>query len=68
MKYIGNISSSTPVIKKYKSSATTLVAGVVALRSASNASGQASVSTTTSFADALGLILDTGEKFGAVTS
>ena len=68
MKYIGNISSSTPVLKKYKSSATTLVAGVVALRSASNASGQASVSTTTSFADALGLILDTGEKFGAVTS
>lgn len=65
MKYSGNLASSTPVIKKYKSSATTLIAGIVGLRSAANASGQVTISTTTSFGDSLGLILDNGEKFGA---
>jgi hypothetical protein len=37
----------------------------VVLRSAANASGQFSTSTTTSFGDALGFCLDNGEKFGA---
>jgi len=68
MKYSGNLSSSSPVIKKYKSSATTLIAGIVGLRSAANASGQVTISTTTSFGDSLGLILDQSEKNGAVTS
>ncbi len=68
MKVLGYISSSTPVMKKYKSSATTLVAGIIGLRSAANAAGQVSVSTTTSFGDAVGFILDQGEKFGATTS
>lgn len=68
MKYSGNLASSTPVLKKYKSSAATIIAGIVGLRSAANAAGQVSVSTTTSFADSLGLVLDTGEKFGAATS
>lgn len=67
MKYSGNVSSSTPVLKKYKASAA-YAAGIVGLRSAANASGQISTSTTTSFADAVGLILDNGEKFGAATS
>lgn len=68
MQFSGTISGSSPVIKKYKSSATTLIKGIVGLRSAANASGQVSISTTTSFADALGLILDQGEKNGAATT
>jgi hypothetical protein len=68
MKYSGNLSGSSPVMKKYKSSATTLLPGIVGLRSAANASGQVSISTTTSFGDALGIILDNGEKFGATTA
>jgi hypothetical protein len=59
MQYAGNLSGSTPVIKKYKASAAQLV-GTIVLRSAGNASGQMSTSTTTSAADALGLLLDNG--------
>lgn len=65
MQYAANFSGSTPVVKKYKASATGYVAGIVMLRSASNASGQMSISTTTSGADALGLLLDTGNNRGA---
>ena len=64
MEYLGNLSGSTPVIKKYKASAA-LVAGIVVLRSAANASGQMSTSTTTSAAKALGLLLDNGMKSAA---
>jgi hypothetical protein len=53
-------------IKKYKMSATTQNEGIVMLRSAANAAGQISISTTTSLADALGLLLDTGVYQGAV--
>lgn len=65
MQYAGNFSGSTPVVKKYKASATGYAAGIVMLRSASNASGQMSISTTTSGADALGLLMDTGNNRGA---
>ena len=58
MQYLGNMSGSAPVIRKYKASATGYVPGIVMLRSAANASGQMSVSTTTSTADALGLLID----------
>jgi hypothetical protein len=67
MEFSGLLSSATPVIKKYKASAAQ-AAGTVVLRSAANASGQFSTSTTTSFGDALGYCLDNGEKFGAVTA
>lgn len=67
MEFSGLLSSSTPVIKKYKASAAQ-AAGTVVLRSAANASGQFSTSTTTSFADALGYCLDNGERFGAATA
>jgi hypothetical protein len=67
MEYMGNLSGSAPVIKKYKASAAQ-VAGTIVLRSASNASGQMSTSTTTSFADALGLLLDNGLASGASVS
>ena len=59
MKYAYNLSSSTPIIKKYKASAA-LAEGIIVLKSAGNASGQMSTSTTTSIANALGLIVDNG--------
>lgn len=65
MQYAGNLSGSTPVIKRYKASATGYAAGIIMLRSAGNASGQMSISTTTSFTDALGLLMDTGNNQGA---
>lgn len=55
---MGNMSGSAPVIRKYKASATGYVPGIVMLRSAANASGQMSTSTTTSTVDALGLLID----------
>lgn len=58
MQYMGCLSGSAPVIRKYKASATGYVPGIIMLRSAANASGQMSVSTTTSTADALGLLID----------
>lgn len=58
MQYMGNMSGSAPVIRKFKASATGYLAGIVMLRSAANASGQMSTSTTTSTADALGLLID----------
>ena len=64
---IGYLSGSSPVVKRYKASATGYVAGLIVLRSASNASGQMSTSTTTSAADAIGVLLDTGDKDGPVT-
>lgn len=63
MQYIGNFSGSTPVIKKYKSSAA-MVTGIVVVRSASNASGQISTSTTTTATDSLGLLIDNGNYLG----
>lgn len=59
MKYAYNLSSSTPIIKKYKASAA-LAEGIIVIKSAANASGQMSTSTTTSIANALGLIVDNG--------
>lgn len=64
MQYCGNFSGSTPVIKKYKASAAYVV-GIVMLRSAGNASGQMSTSTTTSAADSIGLLLDLGMQQAA---
>lgn len=65
MQYAYTLSSATPVIKKYKASATGYAAGIIMLRSAGNASGQMSISTTTSFADAIGLLMDTGNNAGS---
>jgi len=59
MQYLGNLSASTPIIKKYKASAAQLI-GTVVIKSAANASGQISTSTTTSIANALGHVLDNG--------
>lgn len=64
MKFAYLLSSSTPVIKRYKASAAQAV-GTVVIRSAAGASGQMSTSTTTSFADALGLCVDNGIMNGS---
>lgn len=64
MQYMGCFAGSSPVIKRYKASATGYAVGILMLRSAANASGQMSTSTTTSTADALGLLIDTGDKGG----
>lgn len=66
MEWSGVLSGSTGIIKKYKASAVQAVNTIV-LRSAANASGQMSTSTTTSFAAALGFCLDNGERFGSPT-
>jgi hypothetical protein len=60
MQYMGTLSGASPVIRKFKASALGYVPGIVMLRSAGNASGQMSTSTTTSAADAVGLLLDNG--------
>ena len=65
MQYMGTFSGSAPLIKKYKASATVYIPGIIMLRSAANASGQMSVSTTTGAANALGLLLDNGLANGA---
>ena len=67
MKQSGFLTSSSAVIKKYKASAAQ-AAGTLVLRSAANAAGQFSTSTTTSIAAYLGYCLDNGEKFGAATA
>lgn len=64
MKYAYNLSSSTPIIKKYKASAA-LAEGIIVIKSAANASGQMSTSTTTGIANALGLIVDNGMQAAA---
>jgi len=63
MQYMGCFSGSSPVIKKYKASAA-YVQGIVMIASAANASGQMSTSTTTSTANALGLLADLGDNAG----
>lgn len=64
MDHVGFFSSSTPVLKKYKASAAQ-AAGTVVIKSAANASGQMSTSTTTSFAAALGFCVDNGLYAGS---
>ena len=64
MEYAGTFSGSSPVIKKYKASAAQ-AAGTIVLRSAANASGQMSTSTTTDFSNSLGLCLDNGLYAGS---
>lgn len=63
MEYLGTFSGSSPVIKKYKASAAQAV-GTIVLRSAANASGQFSTSTTTDFSNALGMCMDNGIYLG----
>lgn|SRR5574341_954403 len=58
MQSAGILSGGAPVVKKYQASATGYLAGAMALFTASNASGQLSISTTTSWARTLGLIQD----------
>jgi hypothetical protein len=64
MKFAYLLSSSTPVIKKYKASAAQAV-GTVVIVSAANASGQMTTSTTTGAAGSLGLCVDNGIVDGA---
>lgn len=58
-QYLGNMSGSTPVIKKYKASAA-VIANVVVLRATNGATGQIITCTTTGAADSMGLLLDNG--------
>lgn len=57
MEFAGLLSSAAPIIKRYKASAA-YVRGIVMIKSAANASGQMSTSTTTSTANGLGLLID----------
>lgn len=63
MQFLNLLSGGTPVIKKYKAAAGH-AAGIVLLAPASNATG-VSTSTTTSFANAVGLSLDGNLSAGA---
>lgn len=65
MQYLGAFSGNSPVIKRYKASATGYLPGIVMVASVSNASGQMSTSTTTTATDTIGLLLDNGNLQGA---
>lgn len=65
MQYLGCFSNSTPIIKKFYKTSAAYIAGIVMIKSAANASGQMSTSTTTSIANALGLLIDQGMKSAA---
>ena len=65
MQYMGSFSGASPVIKRYKASATGYAAGIIMSASAGNASGQMSISTTTAVTDTIGILLDTGNLQGA---
>lgn len=60
-QYAGNLSGSAPIIKKFKASATGYTPGMIMVRSAANATGQMSVSTTTDCQNSLGVLLDNGQ-------
>lgn len=60
---MANLGGGSPVIKRYKMAAGTAV-GAVVLRAAANATG-VSASTTTSVADAVGVIVDQGLTLAA---
>ena len=57
MEFVGTLSGSAPIIKKYQIAASTTIVGVPHLITASSGSGLA-VATTTSLADAVGVNLD----------
>jgi hypothetical protein len=61
------LSGGTPVIKRYKTSAT-IAAGVPVIRSAANAGGALTTSTTTSVANCIGVTLDKGAERGIAAS
>lgn len=63
MKFAYLLSSSTPVIKRYKASAAQAI-GTVVLQVAGDASGQFTTSTNTGAANALGLCVDNGVAIG----
>lgn len=67
MEFSGFLSSSTPIIKRYKASAAQ-AAGTLVARSAANASGQFSTVTTTDFSNCLGYCLDNGQTNGIVNT
>lgn len=72
MEFAYLLSSAAPVIKRYKASAA-YVRGIIMIKSATNASGQMSTSTTTSTANGLGLLIDiangrTGETLSYSTT
>ena len=64
-QYMGTMSGGSPILKKYKASATGYIPGIMMLRSAGNASGQMSVSTTTSWAASIGMLIDNGAALAA---
>lgn len=60
MQYAGCFSGSAPVIKRYKASATGMVAGAIVCAQANGSSGQMIVTAATATANQLGSLLDTG--------
>lgn len=65
MEFLGTFSGSSPVKKSYKASAAQAIGTIVLRSGTGGVSGQISTSTTTSFADSLGLILDNGLNAGS---
>lgn len=58
MQYIGNFSGSSPVVKRYKVSATGLAAGVIVCSAPDGGSGQIIVTAATATANQMGSLLD----------
>ena len=67
MEFAGSVDGSTPVIKKYQIDSTFANAGVIALAATGNAAGLV-ISSTTSFANAVGVTLDTATYITAQQS
>jgi len=60
MQYAGCLCGAAPVIKRYKASATGMVAGAIVCAQANGSSGQMIVTAATATANQLGSLLDTG--------
>ena len=65
MQYAGCLCGAAPVIKRYKASATGMVAGAIVCAQANGSSGQMIVTAATATANQLGSLLDTGNLNGA---
>lgn len=65
MQYLGAFSGNSPVIKRYKASATGMAAGVIVCAQANGSSGQMIVTAATATVNQLGSLLDTGNLNGA---
>lgn len=64
MQYLGNFSGSSPVMKRYKVSATGMTPGVIACAAPDGASGEMIVTAATATANQIGTLIDAASTVG----